>query len=105
LHHQGVFDLPTIVAKAAHHPAMLFGIVERGFIREGYFADLVVVDCDAHTLVTADQVRYKCGWSPVEGVAFNARVERTLVNGVTVYRDGRTVAPPSGRALEFRNRA
>jgi dihydroorotase len=103
-HREGLFSLETIVEKAAHNPARLFGIVDRGFIREGYFADLVVADLSAPTTVTSDQVLYKCGWSPFEGLEFNSRVFMTLINGVTVYRDARPVAPPGGRALEFRAR-
>lgn len=66
-HAQGLFTLPKIVEKAAHNPAELFGIVDRGFIREGYFADLVAVDLAATTRVDAAQVRYECGWSPFDG--------------------------------------
>src|SRR5690606_2937316 len=66
-HARGLLELPLIAAKTAHNPARLFGIVDRGFIREGYFADLAVVATDAHTVVTPQSVRYKCGWSPLEG--------------------------------------
>ena len=103
-HRQGLFSLETIVQKAAHNPATLFGIVERGFVREGYFADLVAVDLSASTTITSDQVLYKCGWSPLEGLEFHSSIFMTLINGVAVYRDARSSAPPSGRALEFRAR-
>jgi dihydroorotase len=89
---QGLFDLETIVQKAAHNPALLFGVVERGFIREGYYADLVAVDPSRATRVDAAQIRYKCGWSPFEGTALRGAVALTLVNGVPVFRDGRPVA-------------
>jgi dihydroorotase len=83
----------------------LFGIAERGFVREGYFADLVAVDLDAVTRVDAAQVRYKCGWSPFEGTEFRGRVVLTVLNGVPVVRDGQPVAGPrAARALEFRRR-
>jgi len=104
-HAEGLFSLPKIVEKAAHNPATLFGIVERGFIREGYFADFVAVDLDAVTRVDAAQVRYKCGWSPFEGTVFHSSVFLTVLNGAPVYRDGQPVlGPRAARALEFRAR-
>lgn len=104
-HADGLFSLPKIVDKAAHNPAVLFGIAERGFIREGYFADLVAVDLAGKTRVDAQQVRYKCGWSPFEGTTFRGAVSLTIVNGVAVCRDGVPVAGPRmGRALEFEPR-
>src|SRR5512134_1191056 len=104
-HAQGLFSLPKIVEKAAHNPAVLFGIAERGFIREGYYADLVAVDLDAVTRVDAAQVRYKCGWSPFLGTEFRGSVFLTLLNGQPVYRDGRPAEGPlAARALEFRAR-
>jgi dihydroorotase len=102
---QGLFTLPKIVEKAAHNPAVLFGVAERGFVREGYYADLVAVDLNAVTRVDAAQLRYKCGWSPFEGTEFRGRVVLTVLNGVPVFRDGRPVAGPrAARALEFRPR-
>ena len=104
-HAQGLFSLPKIVEKAAHNPAVLFGIAERGFIREGYFADLVAVDLNAVTRVDAAQVRYKCGWSPFEGLSFRGAVALTVLNGVPVYRAGQPLeGPRQARALEFRPR-
>jgi dihydroorotase len=104
-HLLGLFTLPKIVEKAAHNPATLFGIVDRGFVREGYFADFVAVDLAAVTHVDKAQVRYKCGWSPFEGTDFHSSVFLTVLNGVPVYRDGRPVdGPRQARALEFRAR-
>ena len=104
-HAQGLFSLPKIVEKAAHNPAVLFGIAERGFVREGYFADLVAVDLEAVTRVDAEQVRYKCGWSPFEGTEFRGSIVLTVLNGVPVFSDGQPVAGPrAARALEFRPR-
>jgi dihydroorotase len=104
-HAQGLYGLPKIVEKAAHNPALLFGIVERGFVREGYFADLVAVDLGAETRVDATQVRYKCGWSPFEGQTFRGAVALTVLNGVLVYRAGQPLeGPRQARALEFRAR-
>jgi dihydroorotase len=104
-HQQGLFTLPKIVEKAAHNPALLFGIVDRGFIREGSFADLVAVDLETPTHVDKNQIRYKCGWSPLEGQTLRASVALTVLNGTVVYRDGRPVGPRAARALEFRSRA
>jgi dihydroorotase len=104
-HAQGLFTLPKIVQKAAHNPALLFGIAERGFIREGYYADLVAVDLAGRTRVDAAQVLYKCGWSPFEGTEFRGRVALTLLNGVPVFRDGQHIAGPRrARALVFNAR-
>jgi dihydroorotase len=99
---QGAFTLETAVERACHAPARLFGVQGRGFIREGHWADLVVVDPAQPTRVTADGLLYKCGWSPFEGHAFSASVDRTFVNGVCVYEDGR-IRPdaPVGMRLTF----
>ena len=101
-HRDGLYTLEKIVEKAAHNPALLFGIEKRGFVREGYFADLVAVDLGATTRVDSAEIRYKCGWSPFEGTAFHARVLLTIVNGVTVYADGTPTGLRAARALEFR---
>jgi dihydroorotase len=84
---------------------VLFGIADRGFIREGYYADLVAVDLAAVTRVDPAQIRYKCGWSPFEGTEFRGAVALTLLNGVAVYRDGQPLeVPRAARALQFRPR-
>ena len=101
-HRQGLLTLPTIVEKTAHNPARLFGIVDRGFVREGYFADLAVVDLERETTVDRASVLYKCGWSPLEGATLRGRVAMTVLNGRIVYRDGRVLGGPCGRALAFR---
>jgi len=103
-HREGLFSLEKIVEKAAHSPAMRFGIEKRGFVREGYFADLVAVDLDGSTLVDAAEIRYKCGWSSLEGTRFHSRVLLTVVNGVPVYRDGQPTGARAARALEFHSR-
>ena len=104
-HAQGLFTLPKIVEKAAHNPARLFGIAERGFVREGYYADLVAVDLAATTFVDKKQVLYKCGWSPFEGTEFRGRVALTVLNGVPVFRDGQHIAGPRmAQALVFNAR-
>jgi dihydroorotase len=104
-HADGLFSLPKIVEKTAHNPALLFGIVDRGFIREGYFADLVAVDLAGVTRVDAAQLRYKCAWSPFEGTRFRGAIALTLLNGTPVVRDGEPIAGRKvAHALEFRAR-
>ncbi|MCC6838767.1 MAG: dihydroorotase [Flavobacteriales bacterium] len=88
LMHQGVFTLEEVVEKMSHAPARLFQVKDRGFIREGYHADLVLVDLDASWTVAKETLLYKCGWSPFEGQTFRSRVLRTWVNGNMVYADG-----------------
>ncbi|AVV32649.1 dihydroorotase [Cobetia sp. D5] len=97
----GIYDLATLVQKTSHNVADRFSIVDRGYIREGAFADLVLVDLNGETSVTRDNVLYKCGWSPFDGVTFKARIDATFVNGVKAY-DGKTVNPvANGQRLSF----
>jgi dihydroorotase len=99
---QGALTLETLVTRACHAPAELFGIVDRGFIRPGMWADLVLVDPDKPTLVTRESLLHKCGWSPLEGHTFGATVAMTLVNGEVAWEDGRLrEGAPRGKALEF----
>ena len=100
-HRQGLFSLATIVEKAAHNPARLFGIVDRGFLREGYFADLAIVDLGATRRVTRESLLYRCGWSPLEGTEFHSAVDMTVLNGRIAFRDGAVSGGPLGHALEF----
>ena len=100
-HLAGKIPLAGIPQKAAHNPATLFGVADRGFVREGYFADLVVVDVDESEVVTASGLEYKCGWSPLEGQCFSSRIYMTMLNGELVFQDGRVASRPSGRHLEF----
>lgn len=87
LHHQEKITLEKIVEKMCHNPAILFQIEKRGFIREGYKADLVLVDLNAPWAVQPNNILYKCGWSPFEGVTFKSRVTHTFVNGRLVYKN------------------
>jgi dihydroorotase len=103
-HRDGLYTLEKIVEKTAHNPAVLFGIVDRGFVREGYFADLVAVDLEGGTRVDRGQVRYKCGWSPLEGVELGASVVLTVLNGSVVYRNGIPEGGRAAQALKFRRR-
>ena len=102
LFHQNLFTLEAIVQKMSHNPATLFRIEKRGFIREGYYADLALVDLNKPWQVTKQNILAKCGWSPFEGQTFQSRVEAVFVSGNLAYWDGnlRDVAP--GRRLEFR---
>lgn len=85
---QGKISLEKIVEKMCHNPAILYGIEKRGFIREGYQADLVLVDMNSPWEVSKANVLYKCGWSPLEGTPFHSRVTHTFVNGHLVYENG-----------------
>lgn len=87
LYHREKISLEKIVEKMCHNPAILFQIKDRGFIREGYKADLVLVDINAPWAVQPDNILYKCGWSPFEGTTFKSRVTHTFVNGNLVYRN------------------
>ena len=96
---QGKISLEKIVEKMCHNPAILYHIEKRGFIREGYYADLVLVDMDAPWTVSKENILYKCGWSPLEGTLFNTQVTHTLVNGHLVYEQGEFDEEQKGMAL------
>jgi len=88
LWHRNMISIEKIVEKMCHNPAILFNIKERGFIREGYKADLTLIDPDSSWKVSKDNILYKCGWSPFEGTTFRSKVVKTIVNGSIVYDDG-----------------
>jgi dihydroorotase len=98
--HDGRFSLELAVTKSSHAVADLFGVAERGYIREGYRADLVLVDLDGETVVTPENILYKCGWSPFEGYRFRSSIAATLVNGVIAYRNGAVTDAIAGQRLE-----
>jgi len=98
-YHDGRFPLEFIVRKTSHSVAEMFGIPDRGYIREGYWADLVLVDFERETPVTSDTVLAKCGWSPFEGMTFRSRIDTTIVNGEIVYSDGRLTGAIPGQRL------
>jgi dihydroorotase len=87
MYHNGLLDIETIVQKTAHNPAILFEIKDRGYIREGYKADLVLVDANAPWTVSKSNILYKCGWSPFEGRSFRSRVTHTFINGTLAYEN------------------
>jgi dihydroorotase len=98
---EGKISLEQVVEKMAHAPATCFGVRERGFIREGYHADLVLVDMNRPTTVSKENILYHCGWSPLEGFRFPATVTHTLVNGNVVYENGAVSASVMGQRLLF----
>lgn len=101
MYHQGVFSLEKIVDKTSHSVAKLFRIEERGFIREGYFADLVLVNLNKPNTVTSESLHYKCGWSPFEGQQFKSQVEKTFVSGHLAYSNGTFDESKKGERLTF----
>lgn len=98
---EGVFTPEEVVNWMCHRPAELFRIVERGYIREGYYADLVLVDPDSPWTLTRPVIQSKCAWSPLEGSSFHHRVVRTFCNGITVFRNGCTSPAVAGKPLTF----
>ncbi len=96
---QGKITLEKIVEKMCHNPAVLYGLDKRGFIREGYYADLTLVDLDASWTVSKENILYKCGWSPLEGTTFHSRVTHTFVNGNLVFEEGRFQEETKGMPL------
>jgi dihydroorotase len=97
----GRLSVEQIAHKTAHAPATLFQIKERGFIREGYWADLVVIDPDGRTDVDRQPILSKCGWSPFSGMTFRSSIAATFVNGVLAYQAGRFETDQPGRPLEY----
>jgi len=97
----GKITLEKIVEKMAHNPAILFRIEKRGFIREGYKADLVLVDLEEKWTVEKENILYKCGWSPLEGTEFHSKVTHTFVNGNLVYENGKIKEEKFGERLLF----
>jgi len=87
MYHRGKISLEKIVEKSAHNPAILFQIKDRGYIRKGYKADLVLVDLVSPWTVNKENIFYKCGWSPFEGTTFKSRITHTFVNGVLTYHN------------------
>jgi len=94
-------SLELMVDKVCHAPAELFGVVERGYVREGYFADLVIVDADKPYRVKQSDLLYKCGWSPFEGHKFSSTIDTTIINGNVVYADGKLTGSIPGQRLHF----
>ncbi len=103
LYKQGLIPLEKIAEKMCHNVAMLYRIEKRGFIREGYFADLVLVDFCSSWTVNKENILYKCGWSPLEGQTFHSKITHTIVNGNLVYENGNFHPFIPGQRLTFKN--
>ncbi|MDA9215666.1 dihydroorotase [Flavobacteriaceae bacterium] len=101
MHRKGYITVEKLVEKVAHNPAILFEIKDRGYIREGYKADLVLINPNAPWTVTKENIAYKCGWSPFEGTTFRARVTHTFVNGHLAYENGKIAKATKGERLTF----
>ncbi|GAA3596063.1 dihydroorotase [Flavivirga amylovorans] len=99
--HKGRITLEKVVEKMCHNPAILFQIARRGFIKEGYFADLVLVDLNNPWTVKKDNILYKCEWSPFEGTTFKSRVTHTFLNGSLVYQNSKFNGVKAAKRLTF----
>lgn len=100
-HHQGKISIEKLVEKMCHNPAILFQVEKRGYIKEGYFADIVIVDDNNPWTVNKDNVLYKCKWSPFEGTNFKSKVTHTLVNGQLVYENATFHEVKAAKRLTF----
>jgi dihydroorotase len=94
-------SIERVVEKMAHNPAILFRVKDRGFIREGYYADLVVVDNFKSQKIINEDILYKCGWSPFEGVTFSHSIDMTFVNGRIAYKNNEIIEGDNGMRLRF----
>jgi dihydroorotase len=98
---EGVISIEKAVEKMSHNPAILFQIEKRGFIKEGYFADLVLIDTNKPQTVSKDNILYKCGWSPFEGTTFSSTITHTFVNGNLMYKNGDFNDEIKGKRITF----
>ena len=98
---ENVISIEKVVEKACHNPAIIFQIENRGFIKEGYYADLVLIDPKAPQTVCKENILYKCGWSPFEGITFSSSVTHTFVNGVLMYHEGIFNDDVKGKRITF----
>lgn len=99
--HKEKISLEKIVEKMCHNPSILFQVEKRGYIKEGYFADLVLVDLNNPWTVTQDNILYKCGWSPFEGATFKSRITHTFLNGTLVYHNAKFNDVKAAKRLTF----
>ncbi|WP_191858687.1 dihydroorotase [Hanstruepera ponticola] len=100
-YHQGKISIEKLVEKMCHNPAILFQVEKRGFIKEGYFADMVIVDINNPWTVQPDNILYKCGWSPFEGATFKSKIAQTVLNGKVVYNNNKVSDIKSAKRLTF----
>jgi dihydroorotase len=99
---RGHLSIEMMVDKMCHTPARIFDIADRGFVKEGYYADLVLLDMDSSWTVSKDNLLYKCGWSPMEGVTFSSKITHTIVSGHIAYENGILNEQPHGKQLIFK---
>lgn len=95
-------SLEKIVEKVCHSPSKCFRIVDRGYLDEGYLADIIMIDLEKETLVSKENILYKCGWSPLEGMHIPGVIEGVWVNGERRFENGQVIGTPSGKRLQFR---
>ena len=101
-YHDGTLSLEHIVKKTSHNVAKRFQIKDRGYIREGYYADLVILDLEKNFKVSKENILYKCGWSPFEGTTFNSSIHSTIINGTLVFSNNNLINDiPIGKRIEF----
>lgn len=98
---EGVIPIEKAVEKMSHNPAILFNIEKRGYIKEGYYADIVLIDPNQNWMVEKNNLLYKCGWSPFEGQKFSTKITHTFVNGNLIYNDGIFNDQVKGKRLVF----
>ena len=101
LYHDGKISLEKIVEKTSHHVSEIYRIIDRGYIREGYFADLVLVDLNTRQRINDEDLLYKCGWSPFSGKIFRSEIKKTFINGNLVFDDGVINDRLFGKRLSF----
>jgi dihydroorotase len=99
----GRISIEKVVHKMCHAPAEMFNIDKRGYLKEGYWADIVVVNPNSNYQITADNILYKCGWSPLEGKSFNHSIDYTIVSGHLAYELGKFNETKKGMRLAFDN--
>lgn len=98
---QGKISIEKVVEKMAHNPSKIFKMDRRGFVKEGFYADLAIVDPDSDWMVNKDNILYHCGWSPLEGTVFSSKITHTFVNGTLVYENNQVKEIRNGKRLEF----
>lgn len=101
MYHRGKISLEKIVEKMCHNPAILFEVEKRGYVRKGYFADLVLVDLNSPWTVKKENILYKCKWSPFEGTTFKSRITHTFINGSLVYNNFKFLEVKAAKRLTF----
>ena len=102
MYFDGIISLETIIYKMCHTPAIAFNVEKRGFIRKGYYADLVIVDMNKKYMVSKENIAYKCKWSPLEGFTFHSSVISTFVNGKMIFNNNKLIEERAAKKLTFK---